>query len=174
MAPVRPFVLASSLALLVSACGDPVRDDAISALGGEVPGVGHGPLHRPGQPCTLCHDGRKAHEFSLAGTVFVTADSRAPLVGAGVRITDASGATRAFGTNAAGNFYVTPSQWSPAFPLWLTLEYRGDCLDQKTQDFRDGSCASCHSDPASNQSEGHVYFEGPHADGGLAFRPGCR
>jgi hypothetical protein len=163
-----------SLVVLATACGDPVRDDIISGLGGEVPGVRHGPLHRPGQPCTLCHDGGRAHEFSLAGTVFQSTDSRAPLRGAAVRITDATGTTQAIETNAAGNFYVSSDDWSPAFPLWITVEYRGDCLDMKTQDFRDRSCASCHSDPASNEAEGHVYFEGPHVDGGLAFRPGCR
>jgi len=170
----RWSMLACCLALGSSSCGDPVRDDAIAALGGEAPGVRHGPLHRPGQPCTLCHDGRTAGAFSLAGTVFRTADSRTPLVGATVQITDATSAKRLIATNAAGNFFVTPDDWSPTFPLWVTLEYRGDCLDMKTQVFRDTACASCHSDPASSQSVGHVYFEGSHADGGIAFRPGCR
>jgi hypothetical protein len=170
----RSLLLACWLAVLSPACGDPVRDDAVAALGGEAPGVGHGPLHRPGQPCTVCHDGGRAQAFSLAGTMFQSADSRAPLVGALVQVTDAAGAKRSLGTNAVGSFYVSPGEWSPTFPLRITLQYRGDCLDMRTQDFRDSSCASCHSDPASNQSVGHVYFEGPHVDGGLSFRPRCR
>src|ERR1700683_3328645 len=48
------------LAMLVGAlmvgC-NPVLDDAIADLGPEKPGVHPGPLHRPGQPCLLCHDG---------------------------------------------------------------------------------------------------------------------
>ncbi|HEX7670340.1 MAG TPA: carboxypeptidase-like regulatory domain-containing protein [Polyangiaceae bacterium] len=163
-----------AVAVFGTACGDPVRDDAVAALGGEAPGVRHGPLHRPGQPCTLCHDGGRAGAFSIAGTVFRSADTTAPLVGAQVRLTDATGATRSFSTNAAGSFYAASGDYSPAYPLWVTIAFGGDCLDMKTQDFRDASCASCHADPPSNQSMGHVYFEGPRADGGLAFRPGCR
>src|SRR5450432_160855 len=57
---VRPLVVRAMLAgtVLVCAlvgCGDPVHDTAVSALGPEAPGVPKGPLHRPGQPCVLCH-----------------------------------------------------------------------------------------------------------------------
>lgn len=56
---VRAFVV-----ILAAAC-DPVRSDAVAALGGEAPGVPHGPTHRPGQPCLLGHS-----NFAVAGTVF--------------------------------------------------------------------------------------------------------
>src|SRR5207249_3431097 len=37
------------------ACGDPVHDDAVAALGPEAPGVRPGPTPRPGQPGLTCH-----------------------------------------------------------------------------------------------------------------------
>ena len=43
------------MAASLSCAADPVRERQIATLGGETPGVPHGPLHRPGQPCGLCH-----------------------------------------------------------------------------------------------------------------------
>ena len=66
----------AALLVLLLSC-DPVHDDAVSALGGETPGIPRGPLHRPGQPCLVCHDGASGDPaaFSMAGTVFLDANS---------------------------------------------------------------------------------------------------
>ena len=49
-----------ALAALATTCTlDPVQSEAVADLGGEAPGVAPGPLHRPGQPCLVCHDGSR-------------------------------------------------------------------------------------------------------------------
>jgi hypothetical protein len=158
-------VLAASTVLL--GCRDPVVSEGQAALGPEQPGVPHGPLHRPGQPCTLCHSstGGDNPEFALAGTVYQSADSKEPLVGAVVQVIDKDGAQRYFTTNAVGTFYVTTSDWSPNFPLWTSVGYT--CADStyvhadmQTQIFRATACADCHFDPRGPSSPGHIYFSG--------------
>jgi hypothetical protein len=158
-------VLAASIALL--GCRNPVVSERQAALGPEQPGVPHGPLHRPGQPCTLCHSasGGNNPEFSLAGTVYKSADSNEPLVGAVVQVIDKDGAQRYLTTNAVGTFYVTTSDWSPSFPLWTSVGYTcGDTAatyvhaDMQTQIFRATACADCHFDPSGPSSAGHIYL----------------
>src|SRR5262245_43752578 len=93
------------VAVLVAACGDPVRDRRMDALGPEAPGIAIGPLHRPGQPCLACHDGKgEARAMSVAGTVFRTEDDAQPVFGVDVILTDAERRTFATKTNCAGNF----------------------------------------------------------------------
>ena len=53
-------------ASLVWACGDPVHDARVAALGDERPGVPAGPNHRPGQPCLACHGGDGPSDVELA------------------------------------------------------------------------------------------------------------
>jgi hypothetical protein len=155
------------LALVLAAC-DPVNEDAIAGLGGEAPGVRQGPLHRPGQPCLLCHDGQVGDPpaFSVAGTLFETPGA---LVGADlatVSLTDsADGGYRAT-TNTAGNFYVTPGEWTPTFPITIisVVDTAGVKATMHSEVGRDGACASCHVDPAGPASPGHVSMSA--ADGG--------
>jgi hypothetical protein len=159
------IALTLALGAVVVGC-DPVHDDAIAALGGEAPGVRQGPLHRPGQPCLLCHDGAfgDPQRFTLAGTIFETQGSTVPSVGATVIVTDATGGTRELPvTNAAGNFYVTPGQYDPAFPLKISVRGPGNetivmqSLVQGNGTVEpNGSCAGCHFDPQGPSSPGHV------------------
>jgi hypothetical protein len=151
------------LVLLGVAC-DPVVDDAVAALGGNAPGVRNGPLHRPGQPCLLCHDGAigDPSAFSVAGTVFQVPSSLAPAVDATVTLTDAVGTIRNEVTNAAGNFYIQANDWTPAFPLLVYVTptsgkpvYMLSQVDGSSQ-VEGGACATCHSDPAGRDSPGHV------------------
>lgn len=148
------------VALLAVACGDPVHDDAVEALGDEAPGVEPGPLHRPGQPCLVCHggDGPGEMQFSVAGTIFQYADSLEPLANAIVRLQDDRGRSTFTGTNCAGNFFVQQADFEPSFPLWTRVQFGGLGLDMSTPIFADGSCAGCHRDPPSEDSTGHVYF----------------
>jgi hypothetical protein len=153
------------LALLFVAC-DPVHDDAVSALGGETPGVRRGPLHRPGQPCIQCHDGALGdpQRFTVAGTIFQTSGSKSPAVGATVTLTDAIGSSIQVQTNAAGNFYLTPNQYDPVVPMQVVVtDSSGIGVKMQTvvagnlaEEPNNGSCASCHFDPAGPTSPGHV------------------
>ena len=158
-------VWAVSAALI--GCRNPVADERKAALGPEQPGVPHGPLHRPGQPCTLCHSasGGNTPEFSLAGTVYASADSNEPLAGAVVQVIDKDLVQKEFMTNAVGTFYVTTSEWSPNFPLWTSVAH--SCggtaasyvqVDMQTQVFRSTACADCHFDPRGPSSAGHIYL----------------
>lgn len=155
------------LAFTHVAC-DPVRSDQIAALGGEAPGVGPGPEHRPGQPCLLCHDGKLGdpREFAVAGTVFRRADDREPASGVVVHLVGANGSTHDATTNAAGNFYVLPAQWTPAYPMFVSLDSEGIIVKMKTHIGRDGSCAGCHFDPPGPDSYGHVSLVDPFPDAG--------
>ncbi len=144
---------------------DPVNGAAIAALGDEAPGVPRGPLHRPGQPCVLCHDGSVGNppEFTVAGTVFVNANDLTPAVDAGVMLTDSLGVSFPATTNEVGNFYVLPHQFQPTYPMKVAVTYANVTVSMTADVGRDGSCARCHLDPAASASPGHVYVP---ADGG--------
>jgi len=140
------------LGLLGLLACDPVQSDEIAALGGEAPGVPEGPLHRPGQPCVLCHDGAGGDPsaFSVAGTVFETPSTSAGASGVTVAMTDSTGSTHSATTNAAGNFYVTPSEWTPTYPITTTTLESGRVSTPMYGEIgRNGSCAGCHSYPAA-------------------------
>ena len=148
------------LALPVAAlggCSDPVVGDAIAALGPEIEGVPEGPLHRPGQPCNLCHDGGEARVFALAGTVFATSDSLVAAPANEVRLVDSLGATFTATTNCAGNFFVLPEDFFPKYPVWVTVA-RGEAeIEMESPIGGEGACASCHEDPVGPGAVGHVY-----------------
>jgi hypothetical protein len=143
----------------LSACVDPVYDDAVAALGGEAAGVEPGPLHRPGQPCVLCHSSRGGElEFSLAGTVYVDPSSRTPIEDVNVRVVDSQNRKFVARTNCAGNFFITPREFQPDFPIWLGLDRAGIFRDMDSPVYREPSCAGCHSDPVSLSSAGHIFL----------------
>jgi hypothetical protein len=154
-------VAAGVLGLCLAAC-DPVHTDEIAALGGEAPGVPRGPTHRPGQPCLLCHDGGRAHEFSVAGTVFESPLNSQGASGVTVTMVDSAGSMYAATTNAVGNFYVTPDEWTPAYPLPSTTLTDGHVSTPMYSEIaRNGSCAGCHTNPASPTSPGQVSLVPP-------------
>lgn len=155
--------LLSGSALAVASCGDPVPDSAVAALGPEVPYIPRGPLHRPGQPCLLCHqEGGSATPFSLGGTVYVNATSNKALANADVIVLDSANAMFTASTNCAGNFYVLPGQFVPSYPVWLTLRAGGMQRDMESASYREGSCAACHTNTVGPASAGPVYlFDDP-------------
>jgi hypothetical protein len=156
-----------------AACsGDPVHDNEVSALGPEAPGVATGPLHRPGQPCLVCHGGSgpASTQFAVAGTVYQAQyGAGVPQNGASVTVVDANGSQASATTNAAGNFYVLQSQWAPTFPVHVpAVAYGADSAYMTTHIGRDGSCAICHSDPPGGDLVGHIYLaSGFQPDGGF-------
>ena len=153
--------------LAAIACADPVHDAAVAALGPEDPNVPIGELHRPGQPCLLCHD-----NFSVAGTVY-NEDLMTPYPNATVTLTDANGSSFMATTNMAGNFIVRKSDWVPVFPIGTYINDAGISVfgvsivgtnpnnpaQMITHIGRDGSCGSCHVGTSkSPASPGHIYL----------------
>ncbi len=140
-------------------CVDIVHTDQVQALGGEAPGVGPGPTHRPGQPCLVCHGGQGPASFqmSLGGTVYDTQGQSAPAEGVQVQIEDITGASVTATTNSAGNFFVPLDQWQPKFPLLMQVSRGGVTQQMLTYSSREGSCAGCHSNPSGPRSPGPIY-----------------
>ena len=150
-------------AVALSACGDPVADDRIEALGGEVDGVPRGPTHRPGQPCLACHSDAGDGEgplMSVAGTVYQKRDRDIPAWGATVRLTDAAGAGYASRTNCAGTFYITVSDWEPVFPLQVEVDHADipEPVPMESHIGREGACAGCHVVQPGPTSPGRVFL----------------
>ncbi len=134
-----------------------MSERAIDELGEEAPGVAEGPLHRPGQPCLACHDGREATPLSVAGTIYKLADSTVPAAFALVYLIDASGATYAAATNCAGNFFIRPGDYTPVYPMWIKVEM-GDWLQEMESPVNgEGSCAACHASSPGPSSAGRVF-----------------
>ena len=97
--------------------------------------------------------------FSVAGTVFAVQGQKAPAAGVDVHIEDSAGTHANVTTNAAGNFYITPSQWSPTFPTGVISITQGQIIQVMLSHVgRDGSCAACHVDPASTTSPGPLWL----------------
>jgi hypothetical protein len=171
-----PLLLLAVLAMAAGAvaCADATHDQQVQALGGEAPGVAAGPEHRPGQPCLVCHggEGPASSSFSVAGTVYAVFKETAPAVGAKVQIEDVTGAVFDSPTNAAGNFYVSTSQWQPTYPLQMQVSLMAASNQMLTHVGREGSCAACHLGTPGPASPGPVYVATDPAelagDGGTA------
>ncbi|HVY48717.1 MAG TPA: hypothetical protein VHB21_22670 [Minicystis sp.] len=156
------------VAAAAAGCGNPVLDQKISALGGEVPGVEHGEFHRPGQPCTYCHSDYygAGDVFSVAGTIFAVPAAKPnskpmPVNGAKVTITDTTGNPVTATTNCVGNFFFTQSHYDPQFPLNVVVE--ADLMGTHirkvmgTRVNREGSCAGCHFGEQSTDTPGWIW-----------------
>jgi hypothetical protein len=140
---------------------DPVHDQQIAALGPEAPGVSPGPLHRPGQPCLVCHGGTgpASHQFSVAGTVYRVQGMPTVQPDAIVDLSDSNDAGVAVQTNAAGNFYVTPTLYDPHWPMrGIQVSFGNNIAAMISHIGRNGSCADCHVEPESASSPGSVYL----------------
>jgi hypothetical protein len=169
--------VALALVTLAVSC-DPVHDNAVNALGDEDPRVRKGPEHRPGQPCIVCHDGAigNPRAFSVAGTIYDFdratggASTTSPLQFATVVLTDGLGKTwQTAETNSAGNFYVSPTEFTPAYPVQVIVctQEEDVCLPStpdgphkvtmKSLVGRNGSCAGCHTGSPGPSSPGRAY-----------------
>jgi hypothetical protein len=146
--------------LLLAACVDETHDLQVQALGGEAPGVPRGPLHRPGQPCLVCHggEGPSSHSFVMAGTVYAVQGEMAPATGAEVVVEDVKGSIYGATTNEAGNFYIPTDQWAPTLPAQVQVSQGKNSQQMLTHIGRDGSCADCHTPTPGPTSPGPVYL----------------
>lgn len=160
MRTLRSFAKFSvlGLGLLWAGCADPIRTSAIEALGPET-AVPIGPLHRPGQPCGVCHhDDGNAGPFSVSGTVYFTKGSTNPAAKVEVLLFDTANRSYTVRTNCAGNFFVRPGQMRPVYPLWVTLRHGGKKFEMESAVFREGSCGACHAESAGPRSAGPVFL----------------
>ena len=177
------LALLACIAAFSAACGDPVYDGEIAALGGESDGVPVGEFHRAGQPCVMCHSAggpASGAAFSVAGSVFARQDDVVGVEGATVAMTDTAGSSYTATTNCVGNFFVRRSDWDPSFPV-LVRVWKGDkSRTMQGQVGRERSCANCHKDPYAAyeklSSVGHVYLYSPDdavppASGSCAVNP---
>jgi hypothetical protein len=165
----RSALLFTALALALaaaSACGDPVHDNEVAALGSEAPGVSPGPDHRPGQPCLVCHggEGPASEQFSFGGTVYEIAGPTVGYGGATVKLTDVNKVEATATTNSVGNFYVLASDYAPTYPVDVELDQGSYRNPMFTHIGRNGSCAWCHYDPAGPATPGHVAMAADLAD----------
>lgn len=157
---LRYFLLAWGLALVAS-CADPVPQMQIDALGPEDPAVLPGALHRPGQPCLYCHgDSGFAPRFTVAGTIYRTPAAAQVVGGVEVQLFDSSHRAYVTYTNCAGNFFVSPQEFQPIFPLWVSIVSAGQGLDNDMESpmNKDGNCGSCHQPTKSPMSAGIVFL----------------
>jgi hypothetical protein len=153
----RAPLLGALLATALLGCEDPTRALAVTELGPEQVGVPLGPLHRPGQPCLTCHDGATARAFSVAGSVDHALDAATPSPGALVRLADNAGGRATAAANCAGNFFLLPEDFTPIYPLWVSLEVDEYEIAMDSPINTEGSCAGCHTATPSPRSPGRVY-----------------
>ncbi|MDI3285802.1 hypothetical protein [Polyangium sp. 15x6] len=139
-------------------CTNPLQEDAIAALGPESPAIPLGPLHRPGQPCLVCHDGAEATELTVAGTIYERADSTTPIPDVLVHLVDARGTAYVTATNCAGNFFVRPGDFSPEYPMRVSIERDGFRQEMESPVNGEGSCAVCHTTKPGPRSAGRVFL----------------
>jgi hypothetical protein len=169
-------------AVVASACDfdevvtvDPVAQAMREKLGPEDPNVPVGALHRPGQPCSVCHrsDGT-ASVFIVSGTVYRDDKSALPVADVSVLLVDARGAKHTSQTNCAGNFWVRPGEWVPQWPIWTSLQMGENKIDMESPIQREASCAACHLDPAGPLSAGRIFLtDDPAVVPTVVLRP-CR
>ena len=124
---MRTLLLLSALTLL--ACGED-----------------HGPNMRPGENCKSCHG-----NFTIAGTVFPSAQAQASegISGVTVTVVDSAQNTLTMTSNSAGNFFTGDSVTWPA-SITLTLGTRTANMPSAPS----GACASCHT----TAGQGRVYL----------------
>lgn len=147
---------------LVVSCVDPVHDEEVEAQGPEAPGVEEGPLHRPGQPCLVCHGERGPGEpvFSVGGTVFMAWDSNTGANGAVVKVTDARGNAKELTANEAGNFWATKREYDPVYPLRVEVTFDGEVEPMDTLIRKDGGCGTCHRLGGDRSHVTRIYVPG--------------
>ena len=160
---------AAAASLTTVSCVDEVHNEEVAALGPEN-GVPPGPLHRPGQPCLTCHGGSGPAkvQFSVGGTVYLNQGGGVSGPGASVQVEDILGNIRTVQANAAGNFFITLSDFAPHYPTQMQVTSAdGSITDQMlTHVGRDGSCADCHTTPVGPTAVGPIYVNAAGTDGG--------
>jgi hypothetical protein len=92
-----------------------------------------------------------------------------------VKFIDAKGTKYETATNCAGNFFVMPDDFTPAYPVWVKVVFgqAGAGPVERVMGspiYREGSCAHCHSENAGPEATDAVYF----APVGVPFPAQCQ
>lgn len=148
------LTLLSPILLVLSACpGGPAEcQDGNEDCGPGTCDGDDGDEMLPGSPCIACHspgnlDDDRApardedEHFTVAGTVFVSANGGAGVSGVTVEVSDADGEVIQMTTNEAGNFW-SDRQVTP--PLLAELVVDGERTAMRG-DFDSGDCNDCHA-----------------------------
>jgi hypothetical protein len=102
-------------------------------------GNGH---HNPGQDCMNgCHN----HGFTVAGTVFTTANSNTAVVGATVTVKDANGQVVDIVTQLNGNFYTSTPVVFPLTVMASSCPAASKMTAQVAQGGAGCNQTNCHS-----------------------------
>jgi hypothetical protein len=98
-------------------------------------------MHNAGLACLGCHNGTGvAPKWSVAGTLYSTAQGGAAIAGATITVTDANNVTVKLVTASNGNFYTSQT-------LQMPLRVNASrCPSSRTMSARPatGDCNSCH------------------------------
>lgn len=153
------FLLGMASVACSAALGEDTGDD----------GFATGPTMLPGDNCRSCHGGPssqypEAPDWTVAGTVFESAESDVGASGVRVLIRDIGGKTLELTTNSAGNFYTDTSL---EFPYWVSLEKDGVVVDMPAPP-PSGGCNACHNDPPIGSAPGRLFLpeSGTYESGG--------
>jgi hypothetical protein len=161
LAPVLAFAFACLAACTVEEPPDDPGGGAVDAAGGNTDATGTGgggdsgtggacdqPVtslpfgnHNAGLACLGCHTGTGlAPRWTVAGTLYATAQGGAPIAGATITVTDANNVTVRLVTASNGNFYTGQTL---AMPLRVGASR---CPSTRMMSARPstGDCNSCH------------------------------
>jgi hypothetical protein len=102
-------------------------------------GNGH---HNPGQDCmNACHN----HGFTVAGTVYTTANSNTAVIGATITVKDANGQTVDIVTQQNGNFYTSTPVVFPLTVMASSCPAASKMTAQVAQGGGGCNQSNCHS-----------------------------
>jgi hypothetical protein len=98
--------------------------------------------HNAGQACLGCHNGNRAINFSLGGTLYTSATGGSAIAGATIEVIDAKGTKVDIVTSQNGNFYSEQNLIAP-----FTVRASGCPNDVRMNATAAGDCSSsgCHS-----------------------------
>jgi len=138
-----------------SDAGDPYNTPVVCTSGTQSGGGEGSSTMRPGEACIACHSQGEGPRFTIAGTVYPTAQEPNGCngaSGASVIINDAKGVTTTLTTNSAGNF---SSRATFATPYTVKVVANGK---ERVMSLPppSGDCNSCHARPPTNGAPGRI------------------
>jgi len=175
LATLRSIAFACVLSALLTACiGTSPEQAEADALGPDPSGLGNGPLHRAGFPCTRCHGDawwQESPAFRLAGTIYNKSTDGHGLENAEVIVRDAAGRELIARTNRSGNFFFVeegsaasqrgdgwfqiPSDLT--FPLRVSVRSGDQEQTMRSLIWRERSCATCHRGDPDEDNNGRIF-----------------
>jgi hypothetical protein len=137
--------------------GDPYNTPVTCTSGNYYSGGrgGGGSQMHPGEACIACHTNNEGPRFTIAGTLYATAQEPKDCLGesgASVVVTDSTGSATTLTTNGSGNF-VTQAKISSPYTVKVLANGKERAM---TMSPPSGDCNSCHGRPPTNGAPGRV------------------